>query len=251
MTEFELLVDFHLNAERQGPGSDAESLKALQYIPDYGRTGLKILDIGCGTGAQTLALARNTLAEITAVDLFDAFLHKLNERAEAAGYADRIHTVKASMDDLPFEDDAFDIIWSEGAIYNMGFKRGLKYWKRFLKPGGHIALSEITWCTNERPAELQQYWDEAYPEINTGSAKLEILEKEGFKPLGYFVLKESSWTDNYYTPSIQRFDAFLHKHGKSEASKALIDQEQEEIQLYEKYKSYFSYGFYIAEKLGS
>jgi ubiquinone/menaquinone biosynthesis C-methylase UbiE len=99
----------------------------------------KIADIGCGTGAQTMALAQHTKGHITAVDLFPVFLEKLNERAQEKGLSDRITTLARSMEDLPFEGEALDIIWSEGAIYIMGFEKGVRDWKRFLKPGGYLA----------------------------------------------------------------------------------------------------------------
>jgi SAM-dependent methyltransferase len=62
----------------------------------------------------------------------------------------KITTLEKSMDALDFDDETFDIIWSEGAIYIMGFETGVKQWRNFLKPGGYLAVSEITWLTNKR-----------------------------------------------------------------------------------------------------
>ena len=77
------------------------------------------------------------------------------------------------MEDLPFDNEEFDIIWSEEAIYNMGFKAGIRKWKDYLKTGG-------------------------------------------YSPVGYFVLTQNSWIDNYYKPIEKRFSAFLEKHNNSE-----------------------------------
>lgn len=251
MEDFKLLIDLHKNAYRQGPGSDTETEKALDLAGIDRSLPLKIADIGCGTGASTLLLARLLNAQITAVDFLPEFLDVLEGRAKAAGIADRISTLSTSMDNLPFENDQFDIIWSEGAIYNIGFKNGVEYWKKFLKPGGSLVVSEITWLTESRPEELQKHWDAEYPEVDLASAKIAILEKSGFSPAGYFYLPEYCWFENYYQPMQNRFDDFLKRNGHSEKAKAITEAEKIEIKLFEKYKDYFSYGVYVAKKIKS
>jgi len=249
MDDFTLLIDLHKSGQRQGPGSDADTERALGLTNLDRAAPLKIADIGCGTGASTLCLARLLNAQITAVDFLQDFLDLLEERASNAGLADSISTLCCSMDELPFEDDQFDVLWSEGAIYNIGFQKGVAAWRRFLKPGGVLVASEITWLTDTRPAELQSHWDTEYPEINVASAKIKVLEKNGYSPIGYFVLPESSWLDEYYRPLQSRFEDFLSRHGNSDEARAIIDAEKVEIDLYEKYKQHFSYGVYIAKKL--
>jgi len=248
MTEMELLVDFHKNAERQGPGSNADTFKALNLLDLDKNRELKVADIGCGTGAQTMVLAQNLNAKITAVDLFPEFLEKLNGNAERLGLQDKIDTLEKSMDDLPFGSEEFDLIWSEGAIYIIGFEEGIKKWKECIKPGGYIAVSEITWTTNSRPQEIEDHWNEEYPEIDLASRKMDILEENGFSPVGYFYLPESSWLKNYYEPIEARIDEFLNNHNYSDQAKEIVEAEQNEINKYRKYKDFFSYGFYIARK---
>lgn len=249
MTELELLIDFHVNAERQGPGSPADTLRALSFVDCGDAKRMKVLDIGCGSGAQTITLAQNIEGHITAVDLFPAFLEKLNAVSKKHGLQDTITTLEKSMDDLSFAEEEFDIIWSEGAIYIIGFEAGIKKWKEYLKPGGFMAVSEITWLTKSRPEEIEEHWKSEYPGIDTASNKIRILEENGFSPAGYFVLPEESWIENYYNPMEERFDDFIHKHGNSGSAKSIVECEKEEMRLYKKHKEYFSYGFYIARKL--
>ncbi len=108
-------------------------MKALNLIGVDKNYKLKIADIGCGSGAHTIVLAQNTNGQITAVDLFPEFLGKLDNKAKELGLHNRIKILEKSMEDLPFDNEEFDIIWSEGAIYNMGFETGLKEWKNYLK----------------------------------------------------------------------------------------------------------------------
>ena len=248
MSELELIIDLHLGSDRQGPGGDEETRLAIKLAGLEGRAGLAIADIGSGTGAAARMLARDLDAQVTAVDLFPEFLAELDAVAEAEGLSDRLTTVEASMEALPFEDDQFDVIWAEGAIYNMGFKAGVEAWRRFLRPGGVLAVSELTWLTAERPDELQAHWDAAYPGVAPASAKMAVLERAGYAPVGYFALPERCWLENYYRPMQARFEAFLERHANSDAARAVVDAERAEIDLYERFSDFVSYGFYIARK---
>ena len=186
-------------------------------------------------------------AQIIAVDFLPEFLEVLRSRAAQGGVADRIGTVNASMDTLPIEPGSLDAIWSEGAIYNMGFENGVRQWRRFLKPGGILAVSELTWLTASRPAELE-HWHAQYAEVGTASSKLAVLERNGYAPIGYFTLPEHCWLDAYYLPMQQRFPAFLARHESSAAARAVVAAEGLEIALYERHRAFVSYGYYIARK---
>ena len=248
MDDLELLIDFHREGPRQGPGSDAATELALRIAGVDPTAPLTIADIGCGTGASTLVLAQRLNAQITAVDLFDAFLGVLQQRATEAGLEAKISTLACSMDDLPFADASLDVIWSEGAIYNIGFENGVQSWRRFLKPGGLLVASEITWLTAARPADLQQHWEQEYPEIGLASVKMGQLEEHGYAPCGYFVLPASCWLETYYGPMQLRLDSFLKRHGHSAAAEAIVAAEQHEIELYRTHQAHYGYGVYIARK---
>lgn len=249
MDDLDLLTDLHRGGKRQGPGGDEETRLAVTLSGLRSAAALKIADIGCGTGASTLVLARELDAAVTAVDVRPPFLADLAAAAARAGLGDRIETELASMAALPFKDAAFDAIWSEGAVYNMGFETGIRAWRRFLKPGGILAVSELTWLTGRRPAALEQYWCREYPEVATASAKLAVLEDAGYAPVGYFPLGERCWLDNFYRPLQARFADFLARHAHAAGAKAVVEAEQAEVELYERYSAFFSYGFYVARTL--
>lgn len=249
MGDYQLIIDLHKNAARQGPGGVAETRKAMELAMIDRSRPLKIVDIGCGTGASTLVIAQELNASITAVDLLPEFLDELQSRARLHGVTNKITTLACAMDSLPFSDEEFDVIWSEGAVYNIGFKAGISVWKRFLKPGGMIVVSEITWLSAARPPDLQAHWEQEYPEIDTASSKIRLLERHGYTPEAYFILPKHCWLENYYRPMQSRFGEFLQRNEQSEQAKAIVDAEKNEIALYEKYSAYYSYGVYVAKKL--
>lgn len=246
----DLLVDLHRDGPRQGPGGDAETRLALALAGLVDRPGLNIADIGCGTGAATLELVRDLDATVTAVDCVPAFLDDLKQAAARAGLANRIVTLAAPMEDLPFADGALDAIWSEGAIYNMGFDAGIVCWRRFLKPGGVLAVTDLTWLTGERPGELDRYWRDVYPGVATASEKIAALEGAGYSPLGYFPLPARCWLENFYVPLRGRFPAFLARHGESAAARAVVAAEEAESDLYERFQEFYGYGFFVARRTG-
>jgi SAM-dependent methyltransferase len=251
MDDYRLLIDLHKEGLRQGPGGDEQTELALALARLDLNSPLTVADIGCGTGASAILLARRLNARIIAVDFLPAFLEVLTSRSEQAGMAEKISTLASPMDQLPFAEEELDVIWAEGSIYNIGFEMGVASWRKFLKPGGLLVASEITWFTDSRPCEIQEYWDAEYPEIDVASAKLRVLERHGYAPTGYFPLPESCWLDGYYGPLQDRFDDFLARHGNSDEAKAIVAAERKEIALYERYKDHYGYGVYIARKIPS
>lgn len=117
-----------------------------------------------------------------------------------------------------------------------------------MKPNGYLSVSEITWITNSRPAEIEDFWNKEYPEIDVASRKISILEENGYTLVGYFYLSEDSWMKNYYKPLESRFSAFLERHNNTELASSAVKAYQGEIEMYQRFKEYFSYGFYIAKK---
>jgi ubiquinone/menaquinone biosynthesis C-methylase UbiE len=250
MDDFKLLVDLHKRAKRQGPGGDVETRKAIDLAMLDPSAPLKIADIGCGTGASTIQLACLLNAKITALDFLPEFIEVLKGNAENEGLSKKINPLVCSMENLQFDDEEYDVIWSEGAIYNIGFEKGINDWRRFLKPGGLLVVSEITWTTSDRPSEIQNYWESEYAEIDTASSKINILEKNGYSPVAYFVLPERCWLENYYRPLQNSFAEFIVRNANNENAQAIVEAEKNEISLYEKFKNHYSYGVYIARKLG-
>ena len=246
--DFNLICEYFSNLERQGPGSHEVTINALGFIGNL-TSESQIADIGCGTGGQTMVLAQHAPGIITGIDLFPNFIELFNANAEKLNLQNRVKGIVCSMDNLPFQMEELDLIWSEGAIYNIGFERGLIEWRKFLKTGGYIAVSEASWFTEERPAEINDFWMDAYPDIDTIPNKVAQMQKAGYIPVATFILPENCWTENFYALQVSVQEAFLKKYAGNKTVEDFVANERHEAQLYDKYKAYYGYVFYIGKKI--
>ncbi|MCD7898351.1 MAG: class I SAM-dependent methyltransferase [Bacteroides sp.] len=247
--DYNLICDFFSNTERQGPGSPEVTLKALSFIDNLTDKSL-IADIGCGTGGQTMVLAQHTSGNITGIDLFPKFIDLFNANATKLNLQHRVKGIVGSMDNLSFGNEELDLIWSEGAIYNIGFERGLKEWRQFLKTGGYIAVSESAWFTDERPAEIHNYWMEHCPEMDTIPNKVAQIQKAGYIPVATFILPTTCWTEHYFAPLVRAQEMFLDKYAGNKIAEEFVWYQRYDAELYRKYKEFYGYVFFIAKKIG-
>jgi len=246
--DINLICEYYSSIERQGPGSPEVTIKALGFISNLTDES-QIADLGCGTGGQTMTIAQHAPGKITGIDLFPYFIDLFQLSANKLNLIDRVKGITGSMDNLPFQKEELDLIWSEGAIYNIGFERGLSYWREFLKTGGFIAVSEVSWFTEKRPDEIENFWMDAYPEIDTIPNKLAQLQKAGYIPVACFILPEECWTEHFYIPQIKAQELFLSKYKGNKTAEELVINQRHEAELYAKYKDYYGYVFYIGRKI--
>lgn len=247
LSMLDVLVETHINLERQGPGSNDMTVKALSFIDSLDETA-KIADLGCGTGGQTMILAENIKGNITGVDVFPDFVGVFNDKAQKLGLGERVKCVVGSMDKLSFNKEELDLIWSEGAIDNIGFENGLKYWHGFLKTGGFVAVTNPSWFNNEHPSEVEKFWKDAGSELAGVEENIAIMQSCGYDFTAAFALPENCWTDNYFSPRKKAEDILLRKYAGNEIVEHAAENNRREIELYAKYKQHYGYAFYIGRK---
>jgi ubiquinone/menaquinone biosynthesis C-methylase UbiE len=162
----DFICESHVGLERQGPGSPESTIKALSFLDNLNKIS-QVIDLGCGTGGQTMILAQNIVGNIIGVDYFLDFINIFNDNAKKLNLQERVNGTVGSMENLSFQKEEFDLIWSEGAIDNIGFEKGLTYWNEKKKKNGYIAVTSASWFTDERPAEIEKFWVDAVPGIGT------------------------------------------------------------------------------------
>lgn len=243
--EFEVFLDVQSGLPRQGPGNDDSTLQALSFcnhLPD----NPVVLDVGCGPGMQTLALARALNGKIVAVDIHKEYLDELETRAEAEGFAERLEVVLGDMQALSFREHYFDLVWSEGAAYIMGFENALRSWKKLLKPQGYIAISELVWLCVDPPDEVAEFFGSEYPVMTDIEANLTTLRSCGYESVGHFTLPDVAWWDDYYTPLQAKLPSLLQKYSDDTVALEVIEMARREIALRQRYSNEYGYEFFVA-----
>lgn len=243
----DIFFEIHRDLPRESPGNNESTRRAFHLLKDL-PSQPNILDIGCGPGMQTIEIAKMTNGKIIAIDTHEPFLEDLNRRAENANVKDKIQTMNYSMFSMAFENDFFDVIWSEGAIYIYGFEKGVKDWHRFIKKGGYLVVSEVSWLTLNPPKEVQDFWNDSYPAITSIEGNIEIIKKAGYKFLTSFIIPEKAWWDDYYTPLDKRIFFLKKKYHGNEKFIELVNTELVEIEMYRKYSKFYGYVFYLMQK---
>jgi ubiquinone/menaquinone biosynthesis C-methylase UbiE len=240
-----VVFDVQRGLPRQGIGSDATTRQALALCAGLPATP-DILDIGCGPGMQTVALALALRGRITAVDLNEEYLRELRARAEVAGVLDRVEVVVGDMRDLRFAPSSFDLLWSEGAAYVMGVGEALAAWRRLLGPGGCLAVSEMVWLEDDPPAEAAAFFGAEYPAMTDVGTNLGLFRASGYDVLGHFTLAEGDWWDHYYAPLVAKLPALRGRYSGDGAALAIVESAAREIDVRRRFPGSYGYEFFVA-----
>lgn len=226
--------------ERWGPGCDADTLKAMSFLPI---TPTKLIDIGCGKGFATRLLVEHTQAQIIAVDNEPSALDALSLRLSEQGLESRVTLTCASMTALPFTAASVDCIWSEGAAYIMGVEQALTQWRPLLTENGCLVLSDLVWLTDTPSDNAVTFWQGEYPDMNNIKQRLTQMREAGYQVIEHFTLREQAWHD-YYQPLKARVAALKPSMPNSSA----ITDIEREIAIYEGYLNEFGYQMFILQK---
>jgi len=247
VNDLEALFLLHSDMPRQGPGSDACTRAALRRLPPL-PSSLRVFDLGCGPGAQTLVLAKHFQSPIIAVDIHGPYLRQLRTAAEAAELGDYVVTRQGRMEDLNETPQSINLIWMEGAIYLIGFEAGLRMFRPMLCDGGLLVASEITWLTDAPPDEARAYWKAAYPAMTTVEGNKQRARDAGYEMLDHFALPSSAWWDEFYTPLQERV-ALLRPQATADSTLArVLDEAEREMEIHKRFADTYSYVFYIMWK---
>lgn len=227
--------------ERWGPGSEDDTKHALSLIPT---SPSSILEIGCGKGLATNVLAKFSQAQITAIDNEQPALDRLAKRFEEKGFSARLELCCTNMADLPYSNESFDLIWSEGSAYIIGIEKALMLWKPIIKKQGYLMMSDLVWKTNS-PSELStEFWSHAYPDIQTVQTRIKQIEKAGYQVIANFPQSKGAWL-NYYGPLRERLNQLESEMVNSAAFKDM----KNEVNICTEFADEFGYHMFILAKI--
>lgn len=202
------------------------TIKAYKFLPKIKKP--YILDVGCGTGIPTIELAKLSKGHVTGIDIDEDSLKILKRKIKDFGLKNQISVIKESITKMDFPKERFDIIWSEGAVFVIGFGNSIKNWRLYLKPNGFLVLHD---------------------EIKDKSKKLELIEKYGYKIIFQFDLPFEIWWNEYFTPLEKLVKSYNKKYPNDSELGRELEKDQNEIAICKSNKERASSFYVILQKV--
>ena len=242
-----IFFELYESLPRQGPGNRACAARALALCRDLPPTPA-VLDLGCGAGGQTLHLAELTSGPIVALDSHAASIERLHATVAVRGLTDRIRPLVGDMAKPGLTPASVDLVWSEGALYNIGIEKALRICHGLLRPGGYLAFTDAVWCKENPPPEVKASFDGDYPTMGSVPNVLATIDKSGFSLIGHFTLPDEAWWDDFYTPMGIRIMELRDKYANNDEALAVLDQLAQEPEMHQRYSDYYAYEFFVLRR---
>lgn len=232
---------------RQGPGNRDCAARALRLCVGLPRIPM-IVDLGCGVGGQTLHLADLTTGSIVAVDSHAPSIERLKATLVTRDLLQRVYAQVGDMAHLELPLESYDLVWSEGALYNIGIGNALRVCHGLLRPGGDLAFTDAVWRREDPPPEVKTRFDQDYPTMGTAADGVTAIQVGGFECLGRFTLPDEAGWDDFYTPMEQRIAELRWKYDNDAEALAALDQLAREPEMHRLYSDYYAYEFFVARR---
>jgi serine/threonine-protein kinase HipA len=236
------LINLHCGQDRKGPGDSDFSRYILSHLSTLPLKP-RIADLGCGSGAGALLLAQHYQSTVRAVDSSSVFIDELTARAKQLGLEHLIMPIQGDMAQLDWSAGSVDLLWSEGAVYHLGFEQGLKLWRPLLANSGIAVISEISWFIDHALEPAIAYWQNAYPMMGTEAENIDRANRSGFSVLSTHRLPSQAWWANYYEPLRER----MQQSEITSMTQSVIHETEEEMRLFEKFSDAYGYTFYVLQ----
>lgn len=230
--------------EKLGPGDNANTLRVLDLLPR--RDFRLVIDAGCGSGRQTLALAKALGTLIHPVDVYEPFLKDLTRRAQEAGLEHLVQPHCIDMQDFAETFQDIDLLWAEGSAYNIGFSNALTSWASSITPGGFLVVSELSWIREQVPDQVKAFFQSGYPDMQSVHRNIEVSENAGYKVLDTHTLPRESWVEGYY--DILRPRAQALKDHADASVREFAREMLTEIEIFEISQDSYGYVFFVLQR---
>src|SRR5438034_8793522 len=230
--------------DKLSPGDDSLSLYVLRSLPQH-RFEV-VVDAGCRAGRQTMVLASELGTPIQAVDSYQPFLNRLKRRAKEKGVAHLVQIHCMDMKDIPSAFPTIDLLWAEGAVYNIGFVNALTTWAKAIKPNGFAVVSELCWLREQIPNAVRKFFRSGYPDMQSVPQNIAVAEEAGYKIFNTYTLLKAAWTKAYYNVLEPRAKSLVNHSDVAVRDFAI--ETLEEIETFNVSEDSYGYVFYLLQR---
>jgi SAM-dependent methyltransferase len=189
-------------------------------------------------------------ARIVAVDVLRVMVDEANRRITVAGFENRVLVVVGDLGAPPVDPESQDLIWCEGAIYQLGVTEALRVWRSLLKPGGTVAFTEPIWLVDAPPKEIHDWWSSEYPAISDAAGVEARIRAASYRTVASFVLPASAWWDEYYGPMQDRIASLRQRLPDDPIAGEVVAAAEVEIDHFRRFSDCYSYTFFVVQPTG-
>ena len=230
--------------DKLSPGDDSLSLYALRSLPEH-RFEV-VVDAGCGTGRQTFVLADELKTLVHAVDSYQPFLDRLTQRGKDKGFGQLLRTHCIDMKDIPSVFPRIDLLWAEGAAYNIGFANALATWAKAIRPDGFAVVSELCWLRDKIPDTVREFFRSGYPEMQSVEQSIQTAEETGYELFNTYRLPKETWVKDYYDILEPRAKSLVNH--SDVAVRDLAIETLKEIETFKISEDSYGYVFFVLQR---
>ncbi|MFO7495300.1 MAG: class I SAM-dependent methyltransferase [Desulfobacterales bacterium] len=244
---WDIFFEVYESLPRQGPGNRACAARALGLCRSLPQSPA-ILDLGCGVGGQTLQLAELAPGSIVAIDSHAPSIERLQAAIAERGLAQRVSAIVGDMAHPEQPPGSFDLVWSEGALYNIGLRSALRVCHDLLRPGGYLAFTDAIWRRQNPPEAVKAGFDLDYPTMGWPDDDVAAIRDCGFELVGHFTLPDEAWWDDFYTPMETRIAELREKYRGDAEATTILDQLAAEPEMHRRHSDFYAYEFFVARR---
>jgi arsenite methyltransferase len=151
--------------------------------------GKNILDVGCGVGVTPCYMAKRYGCRVVGVDISERMIERSKERMKKAKLTDLMEFRVADAQDLPFENNFFDVVITESVTsFPKDKQKAIGEYVRVTKPGGYVGLNESVWRKVPPPPEVVAWASQdigANVQPLTPDAWVGLLQSAGLTEITY------------------------------------------------------------------
>ena len=184
-----------------------------------------------------------------ALDSHAPSIERLRATVDVQGLAERIQPMVGDMAEPGMPPASFDLVWSEGALYNIGIEKALRICHGLLRPSGYLAFTDAVWRRDNPPPEVKTSFEADYPAMGRVPDVLAAIERSSFSLIGHFTLPDESWWKDFYTPMEIRIEELRGKYGADDEALAVLDQLAQEPEMHRRYSDCYAYEFFVARRV--